>query len=180
MVNCAVANCKNTSTKISKNKDGITFHRFPRDKERRKKWEVAVNREEEWTSTPSSAVCSEHFNTEDFYLTESGLRRLSLEALPVLNISPCQDPEPTISRIQPVDIKPTDSEEVIQLKHKVRRLEIIAENRRKRLNIMWQGRNRLRKKLDRMKCMVKHLIMNKRDSNRLKGVHETSKISKHV
>lgn len=28
MVSCAVANCKNTSAKISKNKDGITFHRF--------------------------------------------------------------------------------------------------------------------------------------------------------
>lgn len=61
--------------------------RFPRDKERRKQWEVAVNREVEWSSTSSSAVCSEHFNTEDFYLTESGLRRLSMEAVPALNIS---------------------------------------------------------------------------------------------
>lgn len=77
---------------------------------------------------------------------------------------PCQDIEPTISRIEPADIKPTDSEEVIQLKYKIRRLEIIAENRKKRLNLMWQGKRRLRKKLERMKCMIKHLIKNKQDN----------------
>ncbi|XP_035459285.1 THAP domain-containing protein 1-like [Spodoptera frugiperda] len=164
MVSCAVASCRNTSAKISKNKDGITFHRFPRDKERRKQWELAVNREEEWSSTASSAVCSEHFETKDFYLTESGLRRLSVEAVPAINISPCQEPEPTISRVQPVDIQPTDSEEVIQLKYKVHRLEIIAEKRKKRLNLMWQGKRRLRKKLERMKCLVKHLIKNKKEN----------------
>ncbi|KAM3961944.1 uncharacterized protein ACR2FA_004034 [Aphomia sociella] len=165
MVSCAVSNCKNTSGKISKNKDGITFHRFPRDKERRRHWEVAVNREEEWSSTSSSAVCSEHFEANDFYLTESGLRRLSVDAVPAINISPCQAPEPTISKLQPIDITPTDTEEVIKLKYKVRRLEVIAESRKRRLNLMWQRKRRLRKKLERMKCMVKHLIRNKRDNN---------------
>lgn len=63
------------------------LRRFPRDSERRKQWEIAVNREENWASTSSSAVCSEHFNAEDFYLTESGLRRLSMNAVPALNIS---------------------------------------------------------------------------------------------
>ncbi|CAH0699646.1 unnamed protein product [Spodoptera exigua] len=164
MVSCAVASCRNTSAKITKNKDGITFHRFPRDRERRKQWELAVNREEEWCSTASSAVCSEHFETKDFYLTESGLRRLSVEAVPAINISPCQEPEPTISRVQPVDVQPTDTEEVIQLKYRVHRLEIIAENRKKRLNLMWQGNRRLRKKLERMKCLIKHLIKNKKEN----------------
>ncbi|KAJ8732357.1 hypothetical protein PYW08_015087 [Mythimna loreyi] len=162
MVSCAVANCKNTSAKISKNKDGITFHRFPRDKGRRKQWELAVNREEAWSSTASSAVCSEHFEAKDFYLTESGLRRLSVEAVPAINISPCQELEPTISRVEPIDILPTDSEEVIKLKYKVHRLEIIAETRKKRLNLMWQGKRRLRKKLERMKLLIKHLIINKK------------------
>ncbi|CAB3234294.1 unnamed protein product [Arctia plantaginis] len=164
MVSCAVANCKNTSAKISKNKDGITFHRFPRDSERRKQWEIAVNREDNWSSTSSSAVCSEHFNAEDFYLTESGLRRLSMNAVPALNISPCEASEPSISRIELVDVHPTDSEEVINLKYKVRRLEIIAENRKKRLNLMWQKKRRLRKKLQRMKFMIRHLIRNKQDT----------------
>ncbi|XP_021192677.2 THAP domain-containing protein 1 [Helicoverpa armigera] len=164
MVSCAVANCKNTSAKISKDKDGITFHRFPRDKERRKQWELAVNREEEWSSTASSAVCSEHFEAKDFYLTESGLRRLAVDAVPAINISPCQEPEPTISRVQPIDIQPTDSEEVIKLKYKVHRLEIIAENRKKRLNLMRQGKKQLRRKLERMKLLIKHLIKSKKDS----------------
>ncbi|KAJ8732411.1 hypothetical protein PYW07_015010 [Mythimna separata] len=167
MVSCAVANCKNTSAKISKNKDGITFHRFPRDKARRKQWELAVNREEAWSSTASSAVCSEHFETKDFYLTESGLRRLSVEAVPAINISPCQEQEPTISRVEPIDILPTDTEEVIKLKYKVHRLEIIAETRKKRLNLMWQGKRRLRKKLDRMKLLIKHLIINKKTNGKL-------------
>ncbi|XP_059049810.1 THAP domain-containing protein 2-like [Achroia grisella] len=162
MVSCAISNCKNSSAKISKNKDGITFHRFPRDKERRQQWEVAVNREQEWSSTTSSAVCSEHFEANDFYLTESGLRRLTVDAVPSINISPCQEPEPTISKLQPVDITPTDTEEIIELKYKVRRLEMIAESRKRRLNLMWQRKRRLRKKVERMKCLIKHLIKNKR------------------
>ncbi|CAH0728074.1 unnamed protein product, partial [Brenthis ino] len=162
MVCCAVSNCKNTSAKISKNKDGITFHRFPRDPDRKRLWEIAVNREE-WSATLSSAVCSEHFDAKDFYITVSGLRRLSMDAVPSINISPCQEPEPTISNCLPIDIKPTDTEEVIKLKFKVKRLEIIAANRKKRLNIMWQGRQRLKKKLEKLKCIIKHLIRYKQD-----------------
>ncbi|XP_026329014.1 THAP domain-containing protein 2-like [Hyposmocoma kahamanoa] len=163
MVTCAVVNCKNTSAKTSKNKDGITFHRFPRDKERRRLWEQAVDRRD-WTSTASSTVCSEHFEARDFYLTESGLRRLAIDSVPSINISPCQQPEPTISQIEPIDLKPTDTEEVIQLKYRVKRLEAIAENRKRRLNLMWQSRRRLKKKMDRMKCMIKHLIKNRKDN----------------
>ncbi|XP_013185203.2 THAP domain-containing protein 1 [Amyelois transitella] len=158
MVSCAVASCKNSSAKISKNKDGITFHRFPRDKDRCQQWVVAVNREQGWAATSSSAVCSEHFLTQDFYLTDSGLRRLSVNAIPVINISACQAPEPTISKLPPIDINPTDTDEVIQLKHKVRRLEIIAENRKRRLNLMWQRKKRLRKKIERLKGLLRHLV----------------------
>ncbi|CAK1603747.1 unnamed protein product [Parnassius mnemosyne] len=160
MVGCVVSNCKNSSGKISKHKNGITFHRFPRDKNRKYQWEIAVNREEGWCSTSSSAVCSEHFATNDFYLTESGLRRLSLNAVPSINISPCQEPEPTICIMEPGNVNPTDSEEVVKLKYKVRRLEALAEMRKRRLNLMWQSKRRLRKKLAQMKCLVKHLIKN--------------------
>lgn len=60
--------------------------RFPRDPDRKRLWEIAVNREE-WSATLSSAVCSEHFHAKDFYITVSGLRRLSIEAVPSINIS---------------------------------------------------------------------------------------------
>ncbi|XP_026486061.2 THAP domain-containing protein 2-like [Vanessa tameamea] len=162
MVCCAVTMCKNTSTKISKNKDGITFHRFPRDPDRRCLWEIAVNREDEWSASAFSAVCSEHFDIKDFYITEGGLRRLSVDAVPCVNISACQIPKPTFSNL-PIDVKPSDSDEVMKLKFKVNRLEIIAENRKRRLHMMWQGRRRLRKKLERMKCIIKHLIRYKED-----------------
>ncbi|XP_053603024.1 THAP domain-containing protein 2-like isoform X2 [Plodia interpunctella] len=138
---------------------GLLFiGRFPRDTERRRQWEVAVNREQEWAATSSSTVCSEHFLATDFYLTDNGLRRLIINAVPAINISVCQVPEPTISKLPPIDINPADTEEVIQLKHKVRRLEIIAEDRKRRLNLMWQRKKRLRKKLHRMKCLLKHLV----------------------
>ncbi|XP_034824585.1 THAP domain-containing protein 1-like [Maniola hyperantus] len=165
MVNCAVQSCRNTSAKLKKDKHGITFHRFPRDPDRRRQWEVSVNREKKWTSTTSSVVCSEHFDAQDFYLTESGLRRLCINAVPSINISICQTPAPTISNQPIVDIKPTDTEEVIQLKLKVRRLEVIAENRKRRLYLLWQGRKRLRKKLDSMKTIIKHLIRHRQVSS---------------
>lgn len=63
------------------------IYRFPQDERRRKTWEIAVNREAEWAPTDSSAVCSEHFEIKDFYFTESGLRRLSTDAIPTINIS---------------------------------------------------------------------------------------------
>ncbi|XP_039748938.1 THAP domain-containing protein 5-like isoform X2 [Pararge aegeria] len=158
MVYCAVQSCKNTSAKLKKDKHGITFHRFPQDTDRRRQWEISVNRGNKWSSTKCSVVCSEHFDAQDFYLTESGLRRLCINAVPSINISICQSPAPTISNIPIVDIKPTDTEEVIQLKFKVRRLEVIAENRKRRLYLLWQGRKRMRTKLDNMKNIIKHLI----------------------
>ncbi|CAH0407537.1 unnamed protein product [Chilo suppressalis] len=103
----------------------ILQFRFPRDNVRRKQWELAVNREEKWCSTSYSAVCSEHFEASDFYITDSGLRKLSVDAVPSINISPCQEQKPTICEIDPVKVDPMDSDEVIKLKHKVKRLELL-------------------------------------------------------
>lgn len=79
---------------------------------------------------------------------------------------PCQDPEPTISNHLPIDIKDTDTEEVIKLKIKVKRLEIITANRKRRLNIMWQSRRRLKKKVEKLKCIIKHLIRYRQDKEK--------------
>ncbi|XP_047986769.1 THAP domain-containing protein 2-like [Leguminivora glycinivorella] len=166
MVSCAVASCKNTSVKITKHTNGITFHRFPRDKKRRRQWEVAVDREN-WSSTASSAVCSEHFDVKDFYVTDSGLRRLSVEAVPVINISICQPRAQTVTDLQPADINSTDSEEVVKLKYKLRRLEIISSNRKRRIYELWKSNKRFKKKLQQMKTVIKHLIQNKEESEKL-------------
>ncbi|KAI5638636.1 THAP domain-containing protein [Phthorimaea operculella] len=139
--------------------NGISFHRFPRDKQRRRQWEIAVGREDDWTATSFSAVCSEHFNVNDFYLTDSGLRRLSQAAVPSINISPCQPPEPTISQTDTIiDIKESDTEEVIKLRYKVKRLEFIAESRKKKLLMSWRLIRKYKKKLQNMTKMLGHLI----------------------
>ncbi|XP_023937833.1 THAP domain-containing protein 5 [Bicyclus anynana] len=166
MVHCAVERCKNNSVKIKKDIDGITFHRFPCDPDRKRQWEISLNRDKKWSATPSSVVCSEHFNAQDFYLTESGLRRLCIAAVPTINISICQTPTPTISNTPIVDIKPTDTEEVVRLKLKVRRLEVIADNRKRRLIHMWQGKKRMKKKIQYMKSIIKDLIRYKQDELR--------------
>ncbi|XP_063532107.1 THAP domain-containing protein 1-like [Cydia strobilella] len=174
MVSCAVTNCKNTSVKITKHTNGITFHRFPRDKKRRRQWEVAVDREN-WSATASSAVCSEHFDAKDFYVTDSGLRRLSVEAVPVINISICQPRAQTVTELQPADISPTDSDEVIKLKYKLRRLEIVSSNRKRRIYELWKSNKKFKKKLQQMKAVIKHLIQNKKHTEKI-GTEENTSI----
>lgn len=72
-----------------------------------------------------------------------------------------EPPQPTISQSPPIEITPTDSDEVIQLKHKVKRLQVIAGDRKRQLKLMWQSKKRLKRKLDQMKLMVKHLVQHK-------------------
>ncbi|XP_028438376.1 THAP domain-containing protein 6-like [Perca flavescens] len=61
---CASYSCSNRRT-IENRAWGITFHKFPKNKDVRKKWEVAMRREG-FTATCSSVLCSHHFKEEDF------------------------------------------------------------------------------------------------------------------
>ncbi|XP_047432296.1 THAP domain-containing protein 2-like [Mugil cephalus] len=61
---CAAFSCKNRRTVQNKTR-GITFHKFPKDVELRRKWDIAVRRHR-FTSSKSSVLCSEHFKAEDF------------------------------------------------------------------------------------------------------------------
>nr|XP_046256225.1 THAP domain-containing protein 6-like isoform X2 [Scatophagus argus] len=61
---CAAYCCTNRRT-IENRARGITFHKFPKDKDIRKKWEVA-SRTERFTASDSSVLCSEHFKQADF------------------------------------------------------------------------------------------------------------------
>ncbi|XP_037831652.1 uncharacterized protein si:ch73-130a3.4 isoform X3 [Kryptolebias marmoratus] len=69
---CAAWNCNNRFTAQTR-ADGITFHRFPKDKELRKQWETAVRREG-FSASPSSMLCSEHFSPETFDRTGQTVR----------------------------------------------------------------------------------------------------------
>lgn len=70
--------------------------------------------------------------------------------------------------MQPANIKPSDSEEVVKLKFKVQRLEAISEMREKRLSLMSQDKRRLKKKLMQMKWLIRHLINNESINKHIK------------
>jgi len=53
-----VVGCHNVFVKNS----GISFYRFPTDKEKRERWIAAVKREG-WTPNENTWICSEHFIT---------------------------------------------------------------------------------------------------------------------
>ncbi|XP_047235931.1 THAP domain-containing protein 6-like [Girardinichthys multiradiatus] len=69
---CAAWNCSNRLGVQTKSL-GITFHRFPKDSDRRRLWEVAVRRDG-FSASSSSALCSEHFKPEDFDRTGQTVR----------------------------------------------------------------------------------------------------------
>uniref|UniRef100_A0AAQ4QSM4 THAP-type domain-containing protein n=1 Tax=Gasterosteus aculeatus aculeatus TaxID=481459 RepID=A0AAQ4QSM4_GASAC len=60
---CAAYFCANRRTIASRTR-GITFHKFPKDKHVRKKWEVALRRDG-FTASDSSVLCCEHFKQSD-------------------------------------------------------------------------------------------------------------------
>ncbi|CAG5057833.1 unnamed protein product [Parnassius apollo] len=78
MPSCVVKGCKNNS-KLNKKSDGITFHLFPTDIEIKSKWVAAIRvcrNEPQWTPSKSSVVCSDHFVSDDLYITQHGFRRV--------------------------------------------------------------------------------------------------------
>lgn len=64
---CAAVGCSNLRNAESKEK-GITFHRFPKDKIKRRAWKAALRRRD-FEPSDHTALCSCHFKTEDFDMT---------------------------------------------------------------------------------------------------------------
>ena len=63
---CAAFDCSNSSDKTECKEKNISFHRFPlKDSNRLKLWLIKLKREN-FEPTEHSALCSEHFNDEDF------------------------------------------------------------------------------------------------------------------
>ncbi|XP_061474795.1 THAP domain-containing protein 7-like isoform X2 [Rhineura floridana] len=67
---CAAYNCNNSDTKLNR-KQGITFHRFPKDNTRKQEWATAVHRADPvsgslWMPSEWDMICSQHFNPECF------------------------------------------------------------------------------------------------------------------
>ncbi|KAI2666728.1 THAP domain-containing protein 6 [Labeo rohita] len=69
---CATYGCCNRRCLETRTR-GITFHLFPKSRERTGKWEVALRRDG-FAATDRTLICSEHFKTEDFDRTGQTVR----------------------------------------------------------------------------------------------------------
>ncbi|KAL1488508.1 hypothetical protein ABEB36_014974 [Hypothenemus hampei] len=90
---CVVNGCKNRKSKknweqeeIEKSrKENISFHMFPKDIEKQKKWLAALNLIN-YTPCKSAAVCSVHFKNSD-YVPGAAIKKLQSNAVPHVSIS---------------------------------------------------------------------------------------------
>ncbi|XP_076605085.1 THAP domain-containing protein 2-like [Chaetodon auriga] len=64
---CAAVGCSNERS-VKTKEQGITFHRFPKDKVKRQAWKTALRRKE-FEPNDRSVICSCHFKAEDFDMT---------------------------------------------------------------------------------------------------------------
>ncbi|XP_050508917.1 THAP domain-containing protein 2-like [Diabrotica virgifera virgifera] len=85
MVSCAKRSCNHRAGVDKKKTSGITFHRFPKDPEHRKKWITFVNRGA-WVPTKYSVLCSKHFSEKYIDRTSRSLVRLRDNAVPTIDL----------------------------------------------------------------------------------------------
>ncbi|KAL0808937.1 hypothetical protein ABMA28_012598 [Loxostege sticticalis] len=84
MPSCVVKACKNYMSKLNKSQ-GITYHRFPKEKNQRDDWVLIIRNcrgENNWNPSPASTVCSTHFDDIDFMTSAKGRRCLVPHAIP--------------------------------------------------------------------------------------------------
>nr|XP_061797068.1 THAP domain-containing protein 6-like [Nerophis lumbriciformis] len=89
-VYCAAFGCNNKRNVRTKSQQ-ITFHGFPKEKQIRKQWEVALRRQN-FVASDHSVVCSAHFKPEDFDRTGQTVR-LRIGATPSVFSLPCELPK---------------------------------------------------------------------------------------
>ncbi|XP_050023634.1 THAP domain-containing protein 1-like isoform X1 [Dermacentor andersoni] len=78
MTGCCVLMCSGSTRK------GLRCFRFPRDPERRKKWEAQLKRDR-WNATDHSYVCELHFEPSQFEQRRAdGWKKLKQNAIPTL------------------------------------------------------------------------------------------------
>ena len=64
---CSVPGCRSGYERKHEEKAKVSFHKFPDDFEKRRKWVRAIQRDESnWKPSSQSRVCSLHFREEDY------------------------------------------------------------------------------------------------------------------
>ena len=77
---CVAFGCENRDTEENR-KNGISFHRFPKDHDRRQAWIVAVRREN-FKPIDESRLCSAHFKQDDFKMNSNQVKSLKPGTVP--------------------------------------------------------------------------------------------------
>ncbi|KAJ0175455.1 hypothetical protein K1T71_008614 [Dendrolimus kikuchii] len=84
MSSCVIKMCRNYF-KREKDKDNISFHRFPAGPIVANYW-IKVIRESQddhhWNPNKSSLVCSSHYEEKEIYISEKGFKRIKKGAVP--------------------------------------------------------------------------------------------------
>lgn len=80
--NCAIGGC--TSSSVSVDDRGVTFHTFPVNKAVRQVWISQTNWEKEIQITKSIFVCSRHFRSTDFSHTKTNKYLLNKGSVPTI------------------------------------------------------------------------------------------------
>lgn len=102
----------------------ITFHRFPKDEDKKVHWITAIDKKiKNFSFTSSSQICSRHFTMECFVITCSGKRYLKTNAVPsIFNIPLKQE----LELVQPVQQQLyTQSDNVASMDHKPEEAKIL-------------------------------------------------------
>lgn len=71
----------NLFTSTCKGNDFFFHFRFPKDLNRKEKWIKATGREN-WVPLSHNSMCSDHFNTNDIFISKKGYRYLTDTAIP--------------------------------------------------------------------------------------------------
>ncbi|XP_060742579.1 histone-lysine N-methyltransferase PRDM9-like isoform X1 [Tachysurus vachellii] len=103
---CAAYRCSNERN-IKTKQQGITFHKFPSDKQRRQSWTLALRREG-FEPKGRTLLCSCHFRPEDFDRTGQTIRLRQGATPSIFNFSDHLSKQPSSSRLSRTSNKATD------------------------------------------------------------------------
>ncbi|KAL0838636.1 hypothetical protein ABMA28_016718 [Loxostege sticticalis] len=88
MPSCAVISCRKKSNKFNMQKDGISFHLFPKYPHLKRMWTEFCKNAPSWEPSRTSTICSAHFLPSQFQYLAGKRRKLVEDAIPVLLAPP--------------------------------------------------------------------------------------------
>ncbi|XP_018575798.1 THAP domain-containing protein 1-like [Anoplophora glabripennis] len=85
MGKCIVGHCINRSGHVGKERPKISFFRFPKDVNMKRRWVKAIKKQD-WIPSKFSSICSNHFEEKFLTFYNNGVRKLAKNAVPTLDL----------------------------------------------------------------------------------------------